>query len=155
MSCVKDEIWRICEVLKEHLLTNRLTYISTNKQNKYNGQINFNRCWCRCHRCYCFATTTLAQSDERVNLVELGVYVSDIRAHLAQYYMFQAAHPTETYPVEVAEAVFNYGDFTTMLTGIAPDQVTRMITGVPWYSSRLKPAISSALSKDGIYTIAN
>ncbi|KAF4000840.1 Seripauperin and TIP1 family protein [Saccharomyces cerevisiae] len=88
------------------------------------------------------ATTTLAQSDERVNLVELGVYVSDIRAHLAQYYMFQAAHPTETYPVEVAEAVFNYGDFTTMLTGIAPDQVTRMITGVPWYSSRLKPAIS-------------
>ncbi|CAI4809017.1 BAF_collapsed_G0054110.mRNA.1.CDS.1 [Saccharomyces cerevisiae] len=101
------------------------------------------------------ATTTLAQSDERVNLVELGVYVSDIRAHLAQYYMFQAAHPTETYPVEVAEAVFNYGDFTTMLTGIAPDQVTRMITGVPWYSSRLKPAISSALSKDGIYTIAN
>ncbi|AJQ09862.1 Pau24p, partial [Saccharomyces cerevisiae YJM1311] len=26
------------------------------------------------------ATTTLAQSDERVNLVELGVYVSDIRA---------------------------------------------------------------------------
>ncbi|EGA72414.1 YDR542W-like protein [Saccharomyces cerevisiae AWRI796] len=84
------------------------------------------------------ATTTLAQSDERVNLVELGVYVSDIRAHLAQYYMFQAAHPTETYPVEVAEAVFNYGDFTTMLTGIAPDQVTRMITGVPWYSSQIK-----------------
>ncbi|ONH70961.1 Seripauperin-20 [Saccharomyces cerevisiae] len=73
------------------------------------------------------ATTTLAQSDERVNLVEL---------------------------VEVAEAVFNYGDFTTMLTGIAPDQVTRMITGVPWYSSRLKPAISKALSKDGIYTLS-
>ncbi|QID82693.1 seripauperin pau10 [Saccharomyces pastorianus] len=45
------------------------------------------------------ATTTLAQSDERVNLVELGVYVSDIRAHLAQYYMFQAAHqlkPTQS-----------------------------------------------------------
>ncbi|CAI4243313.1 CLL_collapsed_G0000760.mRNA.1.CDS.1 [Saccharomyces cerevisiae] len=83
------------------------------------------------------ATTTLSQSDERVNLVEL------------------AAHPTETYPVEIAEAVFNYGDFTTMLTGIPADQVTRVITGVPWYSSRLKPAISSALSVDGIYTIAN
>ncbi|CAI4903737.1 BPG_G0053470.mRNA.1.CDS.1 [Saccharomyces cerevisiae] len=27
------------------------------------------------------ATTTLSPSDERVNLVELGVYVSDIRAH--------------------------------------------------------------------------
>ncbi|CAI4635983.1 BAL_1a_G0038610.mRNA.1.CDS.1 [Saccharomyces cerevisiae] len=66
-----------------------------------------------------------------------------------------AAHPTETYPVEIAEAVFNYGDFTTMLTGIPAEQVTRVITGVPWYSSRLKPAISSALSKDGIYTIAN
>ncbi|GES72078.1 hypothetical protein SCEPF1_0134000600 [Saccharomyces cerevisiae] len=74
------------------------------------------------------ATTTLSQSDERVNLVEL---------------------------VEIAEAVFNYGDFTTMLTGIPADQVTRVITGVPWYSSRLKPAISSALSVDGIYTIAN
>ncbi|CAI4045895.1 hypothetical protein N7582_003677 [Saccharomyces uvarum] len=101
------------------------------------------------------ATTTLAQSDERVNLVELGVYVSDIRAHLADYYSFQAAHPTETYPIEIAEAVFDYGDFTTMLTGIAADQVTRMITGVPWYSTRLRPAISSALSSDGIYTIAN
>ncbi|CAI4863729.1 CBM_collapsed_G0056410.mRNA.1.CDS.1 [Saccharomyces cerevisiae] len=88
----------------------------------------------------------------RVNLVELGVYVSDIRAHLAQYYLFQAAHPTETYPVEIAEAVFNYGDFTTMLTGIPAEQVTRVITGVPWYSTRLRPAISSALSKDGIYT---
>ncbi|CAI5005040.1 CPS_HP_G0080110.mRNA.1.CDS.1 [Saccharomyces cerevisiae] len=101
------------------------------------------------------ATTTLSPSDERVNLVELGVYVSDIRAHLAQYYLFQAAHPTETYPVEIAEAVFNYGDFTTMLTGIPAEQVTRVITGVPWYSTRLKPAISSALSVDGIYTIAN
>ncbi|CAI4981771.1 AVN_HP_G0027990.mRNA.1.CDS.1 [Saccharomyces cerevisiae] len=98
------------------------------------------------------ATTTLSPSDERVNLVELGVYVSDIRAHLAEYYSFQAAHPTETYPVEIAEAVFNYGDFTTMLTGIPADQVTRVITGVPWYSTRLRPAISSALSKDGIYT---
>ncbi|CAI4795578.1 AMP_1a_G0052770.mRNA.1.CDS.1 [Saccharomyces cerevisiae] len=88
------------------------------------------------------ATTTLSPSDERVNLVELGVYVSDIRAHLAQYYLFQAAHPTETYPVEIAEAVFNYGDFTTMLTGIPAEQVTRVITGVPWYSTRLRPAIS-------------
>ncbi|CAI4233660.1 CFF_collapsed_G0000020.mRNA.1.CDS.1 [Saccharomyces cerevisiae] len=43
------------------------------------------------------ATTTLAQSDERVNLVELGVYVSDTRAHLAQYYMFQAP-PTQRKP---------------------------------------------------------
>ena len=47
------------------------------------------------------ATTTLSQSDERVNLVELGVYVSDIRAHLAEYYSFQAAHPTETYPAKL------------------------------------------------------
>ncbi|QHB09415.1 Pau15 [Saccharomyces cerevisiae] len=96
------------------------------------------------------ATTTLSPSDERVN--GSGVYVSDIRAHLAQYYLFQAAHPSETYPVEIAEAVFNYGDFTTMLTGIPAEQVTRVITGVPWYSTRLRPAISSALSKDGIYT---
>ena len=101
------------------------------------------------------ATTTLSPYDERVNLVELAVYVSDIRAHLADYYAFQGSHPTETYPPEIASAVFNYGEFTTMLTGIAPDQVTRMITGVPWYSSRLRPAISSALSSDGIYTIAN
>ncbi|CAI4504306.1 BCN_G0016810.mRNA.1.CDS.1 [Saccharomyces cerevisiae] len=49
-------------------------------------------------RCLCSAapaTTTLSPSDERVNLVELGVYVSDIRAHLAQFYLFQASHPTE------------------------------------------------------------
>ncbi|ONH77004.1 Seripauperin-20 [Saccharomyces cerevisiae] len=60
------------------------------------------------------ATTTLAQSDERVNLVGIGCLL------------------------EVAEAVFNYGDFTTMLTGIAPDQVTRMITGVPMVLQQIK-----------------
>ena len=98
------------------------------------------------------ATTTLSPYDERVNLVELAVYVSDIRAHLADYYAFQGSHPTETYPPEIASAVFNYGEFTTMLTGISGDEVTRMITGVPWYSTRLKAAIAQALSDDGIYT---
>ena len=97
-------------------------------------------------------TTTLSPYDERVNLIELAVYVSDIGAHLSEYYAFQALHKTETYPPEIANAVFAGGDFTTMLTGISGDEVTRMITGFPWYSTRLKPAISSALSKDGIYT---
>ncbi|CAI4715671.1 AIG_G0043710.mRNA.1.CDS.1 [Saccharomyces cerevisiae] len=59
-------------------------------------KINFNRCWCCRHQAAGVAaapaTTTLSPSDERVNLVELGVYVSDIRAHLAQYYFsFQAS----------------------------------------------------------------
>lgn len=31
------------------------------------------------------ATTTLSPYDERVNLIELAVYVSDIGAHIYQY----------------------------------------------------------------------
>ena len=52
------------------------------------------------------ATTTLSPYDERVNLIELAVYVSDIRAHIFQYYSFQNQHKTETYPSEIAAAVF-------------------------------------------------
>ncbi|EJS43109.1 dan1p [Saccharomyces arboricola H-6] len=100
-------------------------------------------------------TTTLAQSDERVNLIELAVYVSDIGANLAQYYSFQALHKTETYPAEIAKAVFAGGDFTTMLTGISGDEVTRMVTGVPWYSTRIKAAISEALANEGIATVVS
>lgn len=97
-------------------------------------------------------TTTLSPYDERVNLIELAVYVSDIGAHLSEYYAFQALHKTETYPPEIAKAVFAGGDFTTMLTGISGDEVTRMITGVPWYSTRLMGAISEALANEGIAT---
>ncbi|CAI4786827.1 CPA_1a_G0053150.mRNA.1.CDS.1 [Saccharomyces cerevisiae] len=95
-----------------HFFPVKLISALTNKTN-INGQINFNRCWCSSIAAGVAAapaTTTLSPSDERVNLVELGVYVSDIRAHLAQYYLFQAAHPTETYPVELLKL------FSTMVT---------------------------------------
>ncbi|CAI4408755.1 ATM_1a_G0028320.mRNA.1.CDS.1 [Saccharomyces cerevisiae] len=52
------------------------SYQHSNKQKtKYNGQINFNRCWCwplsLPVQAAAPATTTLSPSDERVNLVEL------------------------------------------------------------------------------------
>ncbi|CAI4585224.1 CDA_G0031180.mRNA.1.CDS.1 [Saccharomyces cerevisiae] len=78
-----------------------------NKQNKYNGRLTSIAAGVAAIAATASATTTLLNLTRKsLNLVELGVYVSDIRAHLAQYYSFQAAHPTETYPVEIAEVVF-------------------------------------------------
>ncbi|CAI6557845.1 ALI_HP2_G0033660.mRNA.1.CDS.1 [Saccharomyces cerevisiae] len=89
-----------------------VAYISTNNKNKYNGQINFNRCWCCCHRSRCCCCSShhhsfhLTKESTWSNWVFIA---SDIRAHLAQYYFYQH-HPTEAYPVEIVEAVFNYGE---------------------------------------------
>nr|CAI6604887.1 AEL_HP1_G0031020.mRNA.1.CDS.1 [Saccharomyces cerevisiae] len=65
--------------------------------------------------------------------------------------------PTQLKPtrLKLLETVFNYGDFTTMLTSIAPDQMTRMIHRCSMVLQQIKTTISSALSKDSIYTIAN
>ncbi|CAI7248890.1 BTE_collapsed_G0027980.mRNA.1.CDS.1 [Saccharomyces cerevisiae] len=66
------------------------------------------------------ATTTLRLNlSERVNLVELGVYVSDIRAHSGPILHVLPSHPTETYPVEGAKLFSTTVTLLTMLTGIA------------------------------------
>ncbi|CCC68130.1 hypothetical protein NCAS_0B00460 [Naumovozyma castellii] len=98
------------------------------------------------------ALTTLSPSDETVNLIELAVYVNDIKANLNDYFAMAAAHPEQAYPDIIASAVFGDADFTTMLTGIEPAEVTSMLTGVAWYSSRIAPAIEASLSARGIVT---
>ncbi|KAG0653498.1 hypothetical protein C6P44_001673, partial [Monosporozyma unispora] len=102
------------------------------------------------------AVTTMAVTDEQVQMVELAVYVRDILGNMAQYLSFRQANPDQPYPSVlngvVLKAMFagNSDGWTTALTGIDPSTVQMMLTGVPWYSSRILPALESYLSSDGI-----
>ncbi|CCC68131.1 hypothetical protein NCAS_0B00470 [Naumovozyma castellii] len=99
------------------------------------------------------ALTTLSASDETVNLIELAVYVHDIKSHMLDYLKMQMANPSQKYPDIIETAVLhNYSndDFTTLFLDIDGAEVTSMLTGVSWYSTRLLPAIEASLSARGI-----
>ena len=102
------------------------------------------------------AVTTMSITDEKVQMIELSVYVRDILKNMGQYLSFRSEHPDQPYPSEmnnvVLKAMFGgSGDsWTSYLTGIDPSTVQMMLTGVPWYSTRILPALDAYLSSDGI-----
>lgn len=101
------------------------------------------------------AATTLAETDEEVQMLELAVYVEDIAANMAQYLSFRQQNPDQPYPTilntVVLEAVGSDDEsWTTALTGIDPSTVWEMLTGVPWYSTRILPALTSRFGEEGI-----
>lgn len=101
------------------------------------------------------AVQTLAADDEKALMLELSVYVRDIADNMQQYLSFRQQHPNEPYPAVlntvVLQAAGSSGDsWTTALTGIAPAMVERMLTGVPWYSSRIYPALTSKFAQAGV-----
>lgn len=93
---------------------------------------------------------------ERVQMIELAVYVRDILNNMDQYLNFRQSHPDEPYPSQmnnvVVDAMFDDKDdsWTTELTGINPSTVQMMLTGIPWYSSRILPVLRQRLNREGI-----
>ncbi|CCK72864.1 SRP1/TIP1 family protein KNAG_0M00110 [Huiozyma naganishii CBS 8797] len=107
------------------------------------------------------AATTVAADSQVVKMVELGVYVMDIANNLPQYYSFQGANPGEKYPPVIETAVIDQAfngvpesQWITLLSDIDEADVQRMLTGVPWYSSRIAPALSASLEAQGIVIAA-
>ena len=101
------------------------------------------------------AVTTLSSTDEQAQLLELSVYVQDIAAHMAQYLSFRQQNPNEPYPAILNTVVLKAAgskddSWTSELTGIAPSMVERMITGVPWYSTRILPALTARFAQEGV-----
>ncbi|KAK5779659.1 SRP1/TIP1 family protein PWA37_002841 [Arxiozyma heterogenica] len=101
------------------------------------------------------AVQTLAADDEKALMLELSVYVRDIANNMQQYLSFRQQHPNEPYPAVLNTVVLQAAgssddSWTTALTGIAPAMVERMLTGVPWYSSRIYPALTSKFAQAGV-----
>ncbi|CAL9729176.1 hypothetical protein MOUN0_G00540 [Monosporozyma unispora] len=105
------------------------------------------------------AVTTLPITDDKVQNVELVVYVKDIVKNMAQYLSFRQANPDQPYPTQlnqiVLKAMMAGGDdsWSTSLTGIDPATVEMMLTGVPWYSSRILPVLQDTLDSDNIAVV--
>ncbi|CCK69122.1 SRP1/TIP1 family protein KNAG_0B06980 [Huiozyma naganishii CBS 8797] len=95
------------------------------------------------------AWTTLPVEDPMVQSMELAVYVKDINANMQQYLNFQQANPGQPHPPAIAQAVMHAmmgqpeSEFMTLLTGIDPATVQMMLSGVPWYSTRLEQALDA------------
>lgn len=98
----------------------------------------------------------MSVTQERVQMIELAVYVRDIVNNMNQYLDYRESHPDEPYPSQlnnvVVDAMFDDTDdnWTTELTGINPSTVQMMLTGVPWYSQRILPVLRQRLNKEGI-----
>lgn len=101
------------------------------------------------------AVKTLSATDEEAQMLELSVYVRDIVDNMQQYLSFRQQHPNEPYPAVLNTVVLQAAgssddSWTTALTGIAPSMVERMLTGVPWYSSRIYPALTARFAEAGV-----
>ncbi|KAG0653993.1 hypothetical protein C6P44_001264 [Monosporozyma unispora] len=105
------------------------------------------------------AVTTLPITDDKVQNVELVVYVKDIVKNMAQYLSFRQANPDQPYPSQLNQIVLKAlmaggnDSWSTSLTGIDPATVEMMLTGVPWYSSRILPVLQDTLDSDNIAVV--
>ncbi|CAL9729175.1 hypothetical protein MOUN0_G00518 [Monosporozyma unispora] len=106
------------------------------------------------------AVTTLPVTDDKVQNIELVVYCKDIINNMDQYVDFREANPDQPYPTQLNQIVINAviagdGDdsWTSSLTGIDPATVEMMLTGVPWYSTRILPVLQDTLNSDNIAVV--
>ncbi len=102
-------------------------------------------------------TTTMAITDDKIQNLELSAYVRDILGNMGQYLSFRQANPDQPYPTQLNQIVMNAmfagknDGWTSSLTGIDPNTVEMMLTGVPWYSTRILPVLQKDLNADGIF----
>lgn len=95
---------------------------------------------------------TLVNAQNAVEVAEIQVLVNDINSNLAQYLSLET-NPDSGFQIpdnllSLYRNVATYTDdsFSTLLSGVNFDEITSTIVGLPWYSSRLLPALESASS---------
>ena len=93
---------------------------------------------------------TLVNAQNAVEVAEIQVLVNDINSNLAQYLSLET-NPDSGFQIpdnllSLYRNVATYTDdsFSTLLSGVNFDEITSTIVGLPWYSSRLLPALESA-----------
>ena len=92
-----------------------------------------------------------------VVILEMEVYLSDIKAHMMDYIKMEIENPNQSFPPQIMSAYFamiatDNDSYTTWFSGVPPASLEKAITGVAWYSSRLAPSIAAVLSAHGINT---
>ncbi|CCK72036.1 uncharacterized protein KNAG_0I02500 [Huiozyma naganishii CBS 8797] len=94
--------------------------------------------------------TTLFFYDPRVQAVELSVYANDIAHHQSEYDSYNELRTSMRYPQAVASAASdiaatrsepNWSNIVTMVDTVS---VCGLISGVPWYSTRLQQSLDAA-----------
>ncbi|CCH63174.1 hypothetical protein TBLA_0J01800 [Henningerozyma blattae CBS 6284] len=101
------------------------------------------------------AAAAIAKADREAAMISMEVYMNDIGSHMKDYLSMEKAHPEQSIPPGVlsayaAKLTDKTDSYTSFFADIGDEQIHYMITGVPWYSTRLAPAISQALEAAGL-----
>ncbi|CCE65437.1 hypothetical protein TPHA_0L00800 [Tetrapisispora phaffii CBS 4417] len=82
-------------------------------------------------------------SEEQVQ--EMEILLSDVNANLAQYagLLGQVAIPDELFDIYFVMATATDDSYTTLLAQLDMNEISSMMTALPWYSSRLQPLLTA------------
>ncbi|QLQ81626.1 hypothetical protein HG537_0F03870 [Torulaspora globosa] len=94
------------------------------------------------------ASISAVRAIDPTQSAELNAILSDARGNLPQYMSVasEVSIPPEILQLGMAIATAADDSYTTLYSQIDFNQVSTLMTALPWYSSRLEPAISSALA---------
>ncbi|QLL34015.1 hypothetical protein HG536_0F03400 [Torulaspora globosa] len=94
------------------------------------------------------ASISAVRAIDPTQSAELNAILNDAKGNLPQYMSVasQVSIPPEIFQLGLAIATAADDSYTTLYSQIDFNQVSTLMTALPWYSSRLEPAISSALA---------
>ncbi|CAI1976457.1 hypothetical protein SEUBUCD646_0E00920 [Saccharomyces eubayanus] len=102
------------------------------------------------------AVAALASAQTQEEIDELNVILNDVKSHL-QEYMSLAQDPSSGFSLanmpagvlDIGMALASATDdsYTTLYSAVDFAGVNKMLTMVPWYSSRLEPALKSMMGE--------
>ena len=108
------------------------------------------------------AIAALASAQTQDQIIELNVILNDVKSHLQEYISLASDSSSGFSLSSMPAGVLNIGmalasatddSYTTLYSKVDFAGVSKMLTMVPWYSSRLEPALKS-LDGDATSTAA-
>ncbi|CAI4060977.1 hypothetical protein SUVZ_05G0810 [Saccharomyces uvarum] len=109
------------------------------------------------------AVAALASAQTQQEIDELNVILNDVKSHLQEYMSlaqdsssgFSLANmPAGVLNIGMALASATDNSYTTLYSAVDFAGVNKMLTMVPWYSSRLEPALKSMMGDESSSTAA-
>ena len=107
------------------------------------------------------ASAAIAQAQTADQLAELNVIMADVKDHLSDYMGLATSGtisisdlPAGVMPLAMAVQSATDDSYTTLYSNVDFAAVDTFLTKLPWYSSRLQPALESAKGADAATSAA-
>ena len=139
-----------CFFIFHQLLLLNLKKYQRSNNNKKNLEMSFIK-----YAALFAASASMASALDEALMIEMSVYMADIGANIMQYMSMMKANPNQSFPsvmlsAQAEQMTATNDSYLTWFKNLNSAEVEEMVTGVPWYSSRLAPKISKAWAAAGI-----